>query len=606
MASVDFEARCGLRYCLLASAAIAAALTITSDVADARRHHRSQAHHAHAGRSHHRHARLEDYSPPFASIVVDGNSGAVLQAANPDALRHPASLTKVMTLYLLFERLESGRLKLDSPLKVSEHAAEQAPTKLELKPGQAITVEDAIKSIVTKSANDAAVAVAENLAGDEDNFAKLMTHKAHALGMAHTKYVNASGLPDDDQITTARDQALLGRAIQERFPSYYKFFSTETFVYHGEAMRNHNHLLGAVDGVDGIKTGFTRASGFNLLTSLHRDGRYLVAVVLGGTSASERDERMRELIGAHIKQAALRRTAPTIAEVAERRDEPATKIPAAHADRAATTRIDSRAVAGSNDPIRPLLVKTISYRTAPAQTASLTPMPALIPVAAPASAAQAAAAQPAAPAQATARATPQLRAEIASAAPSVDLKAAAQMTPQVTSQVAPQVTSQVAPQVTPQVAPQVAPQAAPQMAPQMAVQAGPLPPARMLAERVPAKLAETAPVQMQPAQIEPAPAEVRTIMPSPDAYSAPATHAHGGWLIQIGAFDDEDQAKQHLSAAQIKVHAPLAAKDPFTERVQKGDKALYRARFAGFDKSTAEAACRALKRSDFECMTLKN
>src|SRR5712691_11319993 len=399
MASVDFEARSGLRYCLLASAAIAAALTITSDVADARRHHRSHAHHAHAGRSHHRHARLEDYSPPFASIVVDGNSGTVLQATGPDALRHPASLTKVMTLYLLFERLESGRLKLDSPLKVSEHAAEQAPTKLELKPGQAITVEDAVKSIVTKSANDAAVAVAENLAGDEDNFAKLMTQKAHALGMAHTKYVNASGLPDEDQNNTARDQALLGLAIQERFPRYYKFFSTETFVYHGEAMRNHNHLLGAVDGVDGIKTGFTRASGFNLLTSLHRDGRYLIAVVMGGPSASERDERMRELIGAHIKEAALRRTAPTIVEVAERRDEPATKIPAARADRTVTASVDSRVVAGSNDPIRPLLVKTISYRTAPAQTASLTPMPALIPVAAPASAAQ-----PAAPAQAAARA----------------------------------------------------------------------------------------------------------------------------------------------------------------------------------------------------------
>jgi D-alanyl-D-alanine carboxypeptidase len=590
MASVDFEARSGLRYCLLASAAIAAALTITSDVADARRHHRSHAHHAHAGRSHHRQARLEDYSPPFASIVLDGNSGAVLQAASPDALRHPASLTKVMTLYLLFERLESGRLKLDSPLRVSEHAAEQAPTKLELKPGQAITVEDAIKSIVTKSANDAAVAVAENLAGDEDNFAKLMTQKAHALGMAHTKYVNASGLPDDDQITTARDQALLGRAIQERFPRYYKFFSTETFVYHGEAMRNHNHLLGAVDGVDGIKTGFTRASGFNLLTSLHRDGRYLIAVVMGGPSASERDERMRELIGAHIKEAALRRTAPTIVEVAERRDEPAIKIPAARADRTVTASVDSRVVAGSNDPIRPLLVKTISYRTAPAQTASLTPMPALIPVAAPASAAQPAAAQPAAPAQAAARASPQLRAEIASAAPSVDLKAAAQMT----SQVAPQVASQVTPQMTAQ------------MTAQVAAQIEPLPPTRMLVEPAPAKLAETAPVQMQPAQIEPAPAEARTIMPSTTAYSAPATHAHGGWLIQIGAFDDEDQAKQHLSAAQIKVHVPLAAKDPFTERVQKGDKALYRARFAGFDKSTAEAACRALKRSDFECMTLKN
>ena len=271
MGPVEFEARSGLRYCLLASAAIAAALTITGDVADARRHHHSRAHHAHAGHGHgHRHAHLEDYSPPFSSIVVDGNSGSILQAASPDALRHPASLTKVMTLYLLFERLENGKLRLDSPLKVSEHASEEAPTKLGLKPGQTISVEDAIKGIVTKSANDAAVAVAETLGGDEDSFAKLMTQKAHAIGMAHTIYVNASGLPDDDQVTTARDQAVLGRAIQEKFPRYYRYFSTESFVYHGEAMRNHNHLLGVVDGVDGIKTGFTRASGFNLLTSLHR------------------------------------------------------------------------------------------------------------------------------------------------------------------------------------------------------------------------------------------------------------------------------------------------------------------------------------------------
>ena len=418
MASVDSEARFGLRYCLLASAAVAAALTITGDVADARRHHHSQAHHAHAGHGH-RHARVEDYSPPFASIVVDGNSGAVLQAASPDALRHPASLTKVMTLYLLFERLESSRLRLDSALDVSEHASDQAPTKLGLKPGQTISVENAIKGIVTKSANDAAVAVAENLGGDEESFAKLMTQKAHALGMAHTIYVNASGLPDDDQVTTARDQSILGRAIQERFPRYYRYFSTESFVYHGEAMRNHNHLLGAVDGVDGIKTGFTRASGFNLLTSLHRDGRYLVAVVMGGPSASERDERMRELIGAHIKEAAVRRTAPMVAEAAERREEASAKSPASRTDRTAIANVEPRAApstasgttpsvtpsrmpsttprmaAGSNDPIRPLLVKTISYRTAPVQTASLAPMPALVPVAATAPVQQPSAAAPA-------------------------------------------------------------------------------------------------------------------------------------------------------------------------------------------------------------------
>lgn len=581
MASVEFEARFGLRYCLLASAAVAAALTITGDVADARRHHYSRAHHAHAGHGH-RHARVEDYSPPFASIVVDGNSGSVLQAASPDALRHPASLTKVMTLYLLFERLEAGRLKLDSALKISEHASDQAPTKLGLKPGQTISVEDAIKGIVTKSANDAAVAVAENLGGDEDGFAKLMTQKAHALGMSHTIYVNASGLPDDDQVTTARDQTILGRAIQERFPHYYRYFSTESFVYHGEAMRNHNHLLGAVDGVDGIKTGFTRASGFNLLTSLHRDGRYLVAVVMGGPSASERDERMRELISAHIKEAAVRRTAPMIAEAAERREEASVRSPAARTDRTATASLEpslaasvapstaSRMGAGSNDPIRPLLVKTISYRTAPVQTASLAPMPALVPVAATAAAPQPnAVAAPAVPAQAGTRASSQARTEIAAAAPNVDLKVA-------------------------QAEPSVPAPAAGEPASLKSVEAPP---------------AQSQPVQMRPAQIEPAPIETHIAaanVQTPPAYSAPPAHAHSGWLIQIGAFDDEDQARQHLSAAQIKVHAPLAAKDPFTERVQKGDKALYRARFAGFDKSTAEAACRALKRSDFECMPLKD
>src|SRR5690242_6386380 len=425
MALGDCEARSGLRYCLLASAAVAAALTVTGDVADARRHYHSRAHHAHSGHGHgHRHARLEDYSPPFASIVVDGNSGTVLQAASPDASRHPASLTKVMTLYLLFERLESGKLKLDSELKVSERAAEQAPTKLGLKPGQTISVENAIKGIVTKSANDAAVVVAENLGGDEESFAKLMTQKAHALGMAHTIYVNASGLPDDDQVTTARDQSILGRAIQERFPRYYRYFSTETFVYHGEEMRNHNHLLGAVDGVDGIKTGFTRASGFNLLTSLHRDGRYLVAMVMGGPSASERDERMRELISAHIKEAALRRTAPVIAEAAERRNEAAVRLPAPRPDRVATASIDARSAGAASDPIRPLLVKTISYRTVPVQTASLAPMPALVPVTATVSppAAQLSAPAPAAPAQATSRVPPEPHAEIAAAAPNVSAK----------------------------------------------------------------------------------------------------------------------------------------------------------------------------------------
>jgi D-alanyl-D-alanine carboxypeptidase len=291
---VSRVAACGLFvFRLLIAGAIAA---ILSSAADARQRHRD----AIAKRMS---AAPEDYTPPAASIVIDGGNGTVLQASSPDLRCHPASLTKVMTLYLLFERLEAGELHLGDFLTASEHASEQAPSKLDLKPGQTITVENAIKGIVTKSANDAAVVVAESLGRSEENFAKLMTQRAHALGMANTTYVNASGLPDDGQVTTAKDQALLGRAIYERFPRYYKYFSTEAFVYGGEVMRNHNHLLGAVEGVDGIKTGYTRTSGFNLITSVHRDGRHIIAVILGGKTASERDAHMRKLITTYTKPA---------------------------------------------------------------------------------------------------------------------------------------------------------------------------------------------------------------------------------------------------------------------------------------------------------------
>jgi D-alanyl-D-alanine carboxypeptidase len=253
-------------------------------------------------------------SPPYSAIVVDGNSGNVLQSANADELRHPASLTKIMTLYLLFERLEAGKIKLDTQMPVSEHASVQAPTKLGLKPGHTLAVEDAIKGLVTKSANDAAVVVAEALGGSEGDFAELMTRKAHALGMTHTVYRNASGLPNDEQVTTAREQALLGRAIQERFPREYRYFSTSSFTYHGETMGNHNHLLGRVEGVDGIKTGYTQASGFNLVTSVHRNNHFIVAVVLGGSSAGARDAKMRSLIEEHVARASTQHTAPLIAE----------------------------------------------------------------------------------------------------------------------------------------------------------------------------------------------------------------------------------------------------------------------------------------------------
>ncbi len=254
--------------------------------------------------------------------MVDDNSGQVLHEASADETRHPASLAKVMTLYLLFEQIETGKLKLDTPLPVSAHAQRQRPVKLGLKAGQTITAEEALKALVTKSANDAAVVIAEAIGETEEEFAKLMTLKARSLGMLHSVYMNASGLPNDEQVTTARDQALLGRAIQHRFPDYFKFFATPSFKFRNMDIRNHNNLLGRVDGVDGIKTGYTDASGYNLVSSVHRNDKNIVAVVLGGPSNSARDNRMRQLIEECIPQAASERTAPKIKE------QPVESIPA--------------------------------------------------------------------------------------------------------------------------------------------------------------------------------------------------------------------------------------------------------------------------------------
>src|SRR5271155_1539144 len=230
-------------------------------------------------------------SPAFSALVVDANSGKTLYSADENGLRHPASITKVMTLYLLFEKLDRGAMTLQTEIPISAHAAAQEPSKLGLQPGDTISVEDAIKAVVTRSANDVAVAIAEAGGQTEDNFADMMTRKAH-------------------------DLTILGRTLEERFPRYFHYFSTAEFHYDGEIIGNHNHLLGRVDGVDGIKTGYTRASGFNLLTSVHRDGRSLIAVVMGGRSAGGRDRIMEGLIADHLAEASTTRTATMIADAA--------------------------------------------------------------------------------------------------------------------------------------------------------------------------------------------------------------------------------------------------------------------------------------------------
>lgn len=244
----------------------------------------------------------------YASLAYDANTGEPLFETFGSDKRYPASLTKIMTLYMAFDLIKKGRMSRDTWIPISAQAAAQPPSKLGFKVGERIRLIDAIRALVTKSANDVAAAIAEKIAGSEVAFARLMTKKARELGMKDTVFRNASGLPDDQQVTTAHDMVKLALRIQEDFPTLYKLFSTRYFTYRGKTYKNHNTLLGAVKGVDGIKTGYIRASGFNLVSSVKRDGKHVIAVVFGGKSARSRNTHMRSIIARALKQASKKKT----------------------------------------------------------------------------------------------------------------------------------------------------------------------------------------------------------------------------------------------------------------------------------------------------------
>jgi D-alanyl-D-alanine carboxypeptidase len=594
-----------LRVCALGLVTFTTAILISSESAEARRYkHRRH------------HVVRESYSPQFSSIIVDGNSGAVLASNNPDGIRRPASLTKIMTLYLLFERLESGKMKLDTEMDVSERASEQAPTKLGLRPGQTLKVEDAIKGLVTRSANDASVVIAEAIAGDEEEFARLMTRKARALGMGKTTYRNASGLPNDEQLTTARDQAILGRAIQDRFPRYYRYFATSVFNYRGQAIRNHNRLLGNVEGIDGIKTGYTRASGFNLVSSMRRGNRHLVGVVLGGRSGGSRDAIMRNLLAENLDKAATKRTVAAIternpnvgavdvaeadtapsrvmAEAAQSEPSPAATqmtrsispakpslmAAAAAALPSPSAKVEPQgkpepapltsgviqtqpisAIPGSAEPMKPVKVKTVQVKAGPMRLAAAGPSQ---PVAPPTTAAIPARPEVAETSSAVVEKAAETRAEAAKEA----LRAAMPQQP------AGHGTGNGVLGVLP----------ASSLAAHAPAQA---PHAQTMAYADPTPRAQPQAAQ----QNEPAKPVVRT-----------------GWIVQVGALDSESEAKQRIDLARSKASALLSKADPFTETVvAKDHRTLYRARFAGLDRDQAEAVCKTLKRADISCMTVRN
>ncbi len=616
-----------LRAGVLGLVTVVTAVIFTTDAADARRHKK---------RHHVRHYQ-QSYSPAFASIIVDANSGATLTASNPDASRHPASLTKIMTLYLLFERLEAGKMKLDTEMEVSEYASQQAPTKLGLRPGQTIRVEDAIKGLVTKSANDASVVIAEAISGDEDDFAKLMTRKARALGMSKTIYRNANGLPNPEQVTTARDQATLGRAIQDRFPRYYRYFATASFNYKGRAIRNHNRLLGNVEGVDGIKTGYTRASGFNLVTSMRRGNRHLVGVVLGGRSGGSRDAIMRNLLAENLEKGASKRTVAAITErnpadantdvaETEARSRPAQPVQVASAApeqvavpttrsiakpsvlAAATAAVPQAqpkfeaakseplpltsgviqsqalpAIPGSSEPMKPVKVRTVQVKAGPIKLASAGPP------------------QPATP---ITNAIPPARQEMPQTSGAVVAKA---------NPARPMAASPTSRKPTPS---------------GMTSPARTLPRPRAQGLKVQRLKGElkcrrsrqtTAPDTACSASCRPQTHRRRKRWPMPTPLPAPSRRPFSRTarsslspLTPDGSFRSAPWKAKAKRGSASKPHAirPAACSQrpkSFTEPVvAKGDRKLYRARFAGLDRDQADAVCRTLKRSDISCITVRN
>jgi D-alanyl-D-alanine carboxypeptidase len=520
-------------------------------------------------------------NPLYADIVMDVKSGRVLHEASADALRHPASITKVMTLYMLFEQLDAGRLTLASQLPVSEHAAAQAPTKLGLRPGQTISVQDAISGMVTRSANDAAVVVAEAIGGSEDNFAALMTRRARSLGMTRTVYRNASGLPDAGQITTARDLAVLGVAIQDRFPRYYRFFQTRSFVYRGRGISNHNRLLGSVEGVDGIKTGYTRMSGFNLLTSVKRADRQLVAVIMGGRSSGSRDAAMRRLIDRYmpVAYAGNRQTGTLVASAAARpAAKPATR-PAAIPDPDPGTR-DAVAFAQAQEQARQPQPAPAAIR--PAVVAE-TPKP-----------------------KANAPVAPQAKlAALVQPAP-----AAPPPQPQVANDALPAVASTDEAQPILRWVEGPAPVTAPASAPARTADSS----GRVPGDGSPVQFVRTTTFRIDDQSQGDAPSsdtgslaqQPAKVHPTAEAAQSATEPERSGWIIQIGATDSESAARKLLDKARSTGHRLLASAEPFTESVERNGSTLWRARFAGFnDQRQAQAACAALKSKDFACMAAR-
>lgn len=552
-------------------------------------------------------------------FIMDANTGATLtdQAANEQ--RYPASLTKMMTLYLAFDAIEHGRAAMRTKIKISQAAANAAPSKLDLAPGDEIALEDAILALITKSANDIAIAVAEHLGGTEANFAKLMTAKARELGMKATTFQNASGLPNSNQHTTARDMATLGVRLYDDFPRYFPLFSTRSYNYNGATFRNHNTLMLQMPGINGIKTGYTHASGFNLVSSLQLDGKHVIGAIFGGETAGSRNAHMRVALTRAMAKASTAKTRKPVlvarAEVdAKAKAKAASETKAAHEAKKPKPALAPVATASAADvaaPVQqqvqqqvqqPSAFKVDVAKVRPVNVADATPK-AAIPQA---PAQQAPAVQATVPQATVPKVAPFAQASTvagfaasghASApAPAASLPAPAPAVPDPakSTRQPSSFESQMA-----GLAQNIQPRQ-PQAAPQPRTVALPVeaarPPSSLNAQL--AQLTQGAPAPM---------AQPSYRLKGPDApvQAAASAPVVKGFDIQIGAYASAAEADRQLT--QVQAQAPiLAGYAPKRQSVKLGDKMLYRARFTGFDQSSAQAMCAELIRQSINCLALKS
>lgn len=532
-------------------------------------------------------------NPKYAGIVVDAKTGKTLYASSADAYRYPASLTKIMTLYVVFEELEAGRLSLNSRLKVSKYAAGRPPSKLGLKAGKTIRVKDAILALVTKSANDVATVVAENISGSEKQFAERMTRTARSLGMKKTTFRNPHGLPNSGQRTSARDMATLGRAIQEHYPQYYGYFKTRSYKYGGRTYGNHNKLLGRVKGVDGIKTGYIRASGFNLVTSVNRNGRQIVAVVMGGRSGASRNAQMTKLINRYLSKAS--RGKKTVPAIAKNGAAPIFVASALKSPPLPQSKPGSQPAPASGAP----MVLAFNSTEKPAAVPAPAPMP-----------------QTTASAAATKRPTVPGFGEAVPLPPKLvkqrfdETFAVATALPPIRRE------NQDLDLTTNSISGTALLAAAQEKTTRSAGGAGaqqnrPAPPKTITVK--------TVAIETEPApEVGSKPVKIATASAAQPA--SPVTESRGdtvtvatsdrpdiepGWQVQIAASETENQAVALLKKAKTRTGAALRGRSPYTEPVEANGQTLYRARFVGFDtKSSARRACRTLKKAKFACFAI--